>query len=223
MKSVLETRLKGNFDLPFAHAQQSVGELSNYDNHPADHGTELYERGKDIALNEHAEKHLEDINHALKAIEENNYGTCEVCGEPIPFERLQAIPTATRCIEHTEENKVSRQRPIEEEVLTPPFGKFDYDKGKNEETFFDAEDSWQAVSVYGSSETPSDFLETNKDYNSMFVESDEEIGFVERVEDIAMADINGDYVGFRSIKGNDDEFLADEEKESFFEKDNEDM
>ena len=29
------------------HAHESSGELSSYDNHPADEATELYERGKD--------------------------------------------------------------------------------------------------------------------------------------------------------------------------------
>src|SRR5699024_9723026 len=55
-------------------AQESLGELSNYDNHPADTGTELFERGKDIALHQHREKELEDINEALHAIEEGTYG-----------------------------------------------------------------------------------------------------------------------------------------------------
>lgn len=211
MKEVLTKRLDDkNYDLQFAHVQQSVGELSNYDNHPGDHGTELYERQKDIALNEHTEKHLKDINQALKAIEDNKYGICEQCGQAIPFARLEAIPTATRCLDHTEENTVSRTRPVEEEILSPPFGKFDYDESRDGETFFDAEDTWQAVSVYGTSETPSDFLDTDKDYNNMFIESSEEIGYVEMVEDIAVADIEGNFSGV-SLNHHDYEACMEED------------
>ena len=35
-------------------AQEAAGELSMYDNHPGDMGTELFEREKDMALNVHA-------------------------------------------------------------------------------------------------------------------------------------------------------------------------
>src|SRR5699024_11247916 len=56
----------------------AVGELSSYDNHPEDMGTELYERGKDIALNEHTEQELEDINKALHAMEEGTYEMCRI-------------------------------------------------------------------------------------------------------------------------------------------------
>ena len=34
---------------------------------------------------------------ALARIAEGRYGRCTVCGEPIPTERLEAIPTAERC------------------------------------------------------------------------------------------------------------------------------
>ena len=45
-------RLEKNdeFNLQQGHPHGSVGELSSYDNHPADEGTELFERGKDLAL-----------------------------------------------------------------------------------------------------------------------------------------------------------------------------
>ncbi|MEM5591840.1 hypothetical protein AAHH67_09065 [Niallia circulans] len=38
---------------------ESVGELSSYDNHPADLGTELFEREKDSALEQHDQSELE--------------------------------------------------------------------------------------------------------------------------------------------------------------------
>src|SRR5690625_936258 len=89
-----------------ASFMDAVGELSSYDNHPGDMGTEMYEREKDIALNEHAEKELEEINEALHAIDEGTYGICRVCSMDIPYDRLKAVPNADTCREHAEDNDV---------------------------------------------------------------------------------------------------------------------
>jgi DnaK suppressor protein len=35
---------------------------------------------------------------ALARLEAGEYGTCATCGEPIPAERLQALPFAVRCV-----------------------------------------------------------------------------------------------------------------------------
>lgn len=101
----LTYRLEQNehFGLELSMAKDAVGELSNYDNHPADQGTEVFERSKDLALNEHAEKELADVEAALEAIEQGTYGICQVCREAISYERLKAVPTATRCINHANE------------------------------------------------------------------------------------------------------------------------
>ena len=40
---------------------------------------------------------LGEINAALQRIDDGSYGLCEQCGTPIPFARLQAIPTARVC------------------------------------------------------------------------------------------------------------------------------
>lgn len=161
--------LHDHFGLNEAFTQESMGELSNYDNHPADHGTELFERGKDLALNGHAEKELEDINKALHAIADGTYGICKDCGRDIPFERLEAIPTADTCIEHAESNVDTDDRPIEEAVFSPqinPNPGSQYDQ-----TAYDEEDTWQDVSRYGTSETPSDFYGDRDNYNDMYPNS----------------------------------------------------
>jgi DnaK suppressor protein len=41
---------------------------------------------------------LKKIDHALKKIDEGNFGICEKCAEPISFERLEARPETTLCI-----------------------------------------------------------------------------------------------------------------------------
>lgn len=40
---------------------------------------------------------LRAVELARKRILSGTYGECEACGYPIPFERLQAMPTAERC------------------------------------------------------------------------------------------------------------------------------
>ncbi|SDZ11032.1 regulatory protein, yteA family [Evansella caseinilytica] len=219
MEQSLEKRLKkGHFGLEYSLIKESAGELSNYDNHPGDHGTELYEREKDIALNEHAEDQLVKIKLALRAIEEGSYGICEVCGEPIPYERLETIPTTRTCVDHSEENVVPDTRPAEEDVISPAFGRFEYDESKREETFFDAEDSWQTVSAFGSSETPSDFYDTEKDYNNMYVESDENVGYVEDVENIAAANMEGNFSGLSIDHHKYEKYLDENEITSILDK-----
>lgn len=158
----------------------SVGELSSYDNHPGDMGTEMYEREKDIALNEHAERELEEINEALHAIDEGTYGICRVCSMDISYERLKAVPTADTCREHADEDTFTRNRPVEEEVFSPNINPDELTK--ETQVGYDAEDAWQEVSRYGTSETPSDFFEDKKSYDRMYPNSDEDIGYVEDIE-----------------------------------------
>jgi DnaK suppressor protein len=43
---------------------------------------------------------LTEVRAALKRIEDGTYGKCVVCGRPIPEKRLEAIPWASRDVEH---------------------------------------------------------------------------------------------------------------------------
>jgi YteA family regulatory protein len=188
----LADRLQENdhYQLGLAAFKESLSELSNYDNHPADHGTETFERGKDLALNEHTEEELLDMVRALERIDSGKYGMCEVCGKDIPLERLEALPTATRCIEHAVEVFIPQERPVEEDVLYPPFGN-SREEGEDI-VHYDAEDSWQDVARYGTSETPSDFYDPSKfSYSEMFIDSDDPVGYVEDIEGFIITDIYG--------------------------------
>ncbi|MGG3448583.1 TraR/DksA C4-type zinc finger protein [Domibacillus aminovorans] len=189
-KTELASHFEDNdhFDLKRS-LSDSISELSVYDNHPADVGSELFERGKDVALNEHAELELQSIDKALEAMKDGTYGICETCKEEIPVDRLEALPTALYCIDHSLDQKISRDRPIEESVLTS-FGKFDIDT-KDENVAYDAEDSWQDVAQYGTSESPSDFANPPENYDDMYVESEENVGYVEDYENFVGVDITG--------------------------------
>ncbi|WP_458464255.1 TraR/DksA C4-type zinc finger protein [Paenibacillus sp.] len=138
---------------PIESLKDSTGELSSYDNHPADAGTETFERSRDIAIDDTLTDEFNQVNDALERMEQGTYGTCVTCGESIPFERLEAIPYTAYCIDDTPNREISNDRPVEEEVMTmPPSGAREIRQqsaGK-----FDNADAWEAVEEYGTSNSP---------------------------------------------------------------------
>ncbi|USB31608.1 TraR/DksA C4-type zinc finger protein [Paenibacillus sp. YPG26] len=150
----------------------STGELSAVDNHPADVGTETFERSRDMAINENLDNQLDQVNQALERIQTGEYGKCLTCGAEIPFERLEAIPYTAYCIDHTPESTVSDARPVEEQVMTlPPKGAGEH-RQQNAGRFDDA-DAWHTVEEFGNSDSPAMAAKRDaKDYNSLTVDED---------------------------------------------------
>lgn len=58
------------------------------------------ERDRDLALSSQARQAVDEIDHALAKFALGTYGICEVSGDPIPEERLDAIPWARQRVEH---------------------------------------------------------------------------------------------------------------------------
>jgi YteA family regulatory protein len=162
----------------------SIGELSVYDNHPADLGDELFERSKDTALRDNAHVLLEEVEVALDNIKNGTYGICAKCGKPIALERLEALPWATHCIDCQKLDEVydPTPRPLEEDVLAPPFHRTFLDSANNN-VGFDGEDSLQAVMRWGSSDSPQD-IPGSYDYKALWPNSNEHDGIVDRVDAI---------------------------------------
>ena len=71
-----------------------TGEITHYDQHPADQGSETFEREKDLSILEGLESDLAEIEAALQRLDDGSYGIDEVTGDPISAERLEALPTA---------------------------------------------------------------------------------------------------------------------------------
>ncbi len=170
----------------------STGELSVCDNHPADIGDELFERSKDIALKDNAQVLLSRVEKALRKMDNGNYEYCSTCGKEIPVARLEAIPWANECIQCQEQydSVDSIPRPLEEEVLTPPFRQSFLDHDKNEFIGFDGEDALQAVMRYGSSDTPQD-IPGSRNYKKLFNNSDEQQGIVDLADAIPIKERDG--------------------------------
>jgi DnaK suppressor protein len=59
-------------------------------------------------LDERGKEELEAIDRALTRIETGEYGRCEDCDDPIPLERLEALPTTTTCVQCSEERERRR-------------------------------------------------------------------------------------------------------------------
>lgn len=73
---------------------ESLEELADYDNHPADMGSEQFEQEKQAGIQQMLERQLQDIDDALQKIEMGTFGLSEKSGKPISIERLEAQPTA---------------------------------------------------------------------------------------------------------------------------------
>lgn len=58
----------------------------------------MADRDRESALDENEKQLLHEIDHALDRMADGQYGICEITGEPIPVERLRAIPWATMTV-----------------------------------------------------------------------------------------------------------------------------
>jgi len=52
-----------------------------------------------VAVHEKLAVTRADVVRALEKVEEGTYGSCDVCGRPIPEGRLEALPWAVLCVE----------------------------------------------------------------------------------------------------------------------------
>lgn len=53
-------------------------------------------------IDQHIER-LRDFERALERMAMGTYGACVECGQPIGYKRLEAYPTAERCLAHQEQ------------------------------------------------------------------------------------------------------------------------
>lgn len=77
---------------------------------PTDHGSISFgkrvgegtsmavDRLSQVAVHDRLQSALADVDRALAKLAEGSYGTCDVCGDPIGDDRLEALPWAVRCV-----------------------------------------------------------------------------------------------------------------------------
>lgn len=100
LKEQLRLKLEELSNLQTEELEIDPEELSSVDNHPADSATDLMMQTTEMAIDEFRDEEIYDVEKALEAIDNGTYGKCTECGEEIPYERLEVMPTALQCVEH---------------------------------------------------------------------------------------------------------------------------
>jgi DnaK suppressor protein len=77
---------------------QGTNELSNAPFHLGDTGTEEYLHDLNATLLENEEYLANEVQGALKRLDDGTYGRCESCGKTISEARLEALPYTRFCI-----------------------------------------------------------------------------------------------------------------------------
>lgn len=177
----LQRQLQGQLQqLRASHRDSSLGEslreLSTYDNHPADIGTELFQRSRELGALDLLAGRLDQVEEALARVRAGLYGTCSNCGRPIGRERLEAVPETVLCIHCARERAaMGRAGAAQAGETTRRSASWPalYGAHDEERTAFDQEDAWQAVARYGTSDTPQD-VPGAVDYDSLYLNAGEE-------------------------------------------------
>jgi DnaK suppressor protein len=73
-------------------AKESAEQMAGYSLHMADSGTDNFDRDFALSLLSSDQDAVYEIEEALRRIEKQTYGVCELTGKAIPKARLEAIP-----------------------------------------------------------------------------------------------------------------------------------
>jgi len=103
----LVTQLKADYQVLLSEVRdelQNAGEQHRIDllnNEPGDSGDESMASALadfNLTIVDRQVQGLRDIELAFQRIKNGEYGVCIDCGDDVPFNRLQAYPSAKRCI-----------------------------------------------------------------------------------------------------------------------------
>lgn len=161
-------------------------ELSNYDNHPAELGSDVQQITINNALLVHEKYMLNEIYEAKKRINNDEYGKCQLCGNEIGEERLEAVPYARLCIECEEKGQPDPQvrkldRPVEELIWDAPFGRKYLNQREDDEN--EGMDQLNDLIKYGSSDTPQD-MGGYHDYDDYYTNKIDKQGIVDDMDQV---------------------------------------
>lgn len=91
---------------PFA--PEEYGGNENVEDHMADAASNIFDRERDLSLEQNIQDMLSQVGEALRRIAAGNYGRCTNCGKLMNEARLRAIPYADLCIDCKEEEERHR-------------------------------------------------------------------------------------------------------------------
>lgn len=88
------------------HSQKDQGgELPGYSNHLADAASDYTSLETNFDLAAREGKYLVYLEEAIQRVKKGTFGICKICENLIPKSRLEAVPTATKCVDCKEETK----------------------------------------------------------------------------------------------------------------------
>jgi len=91
--------LKGRHaGLEAAGAEEAAVAAGGY-SEEAEAGSSTSERERDLSIAGNLRDLIEKVQGAIARIDDGGYGRCEVCGEAIEPERLEALPYTTLCLD----------------------------------------------------------------------------------------------------------------------------
>lgn len=96
LQTILKKDTVLDSEIPGGH-RPKFAELGTEDSENAQESEKF---GNDLSITEDLDARLLKVEAALKRIEDNTYGKCQVGGEEIDEARLQAEPAAVTCVAH---------------------------------------------------------------------------------------------------------------------------
>lgn len=90
--------------------RDASGDLSGYSFHIADMATDNFDREFNLDLASNEQELLNQIDDAIRKMDEGRFGVCEICQKPITQKRLIAVPYARYCIKCQEEEEKKKRR-----------------------------------------------------------------------------------------------------------------
>lgn len=104
-RTALERLLERERDKLVRRLQRFGEDLGNADStglsqHMAEHASAMTDRDRAFLMASEEGRRLVRVNHALDRLvrDPDTFGRCRSCGDPVAFERLEAIPYAELCI-----------------------------------------------------------------------------------------------------------------------------
>lgn len=98
-KARLENELDNYSRKDYHESDQRGAKFPEYGDKPDENAQEISEYTATIAEEKLLEDNLEDVEGALKRLEDETYGICKYCHTAINPKRLLARPTASSCID----------------------------------------------------------------------------------------------------------------------------
>ncbi|WP_032121703.1 TraR/DksA C4-type zinc finger protein [Clostridium amazonitimonense] len=173
-ESILDV-IHGDKEMELTNSREEFSsELSFYDNHPADQGSEMNDIMRGKALKENEISLINKIDKALTSIDNKEYGICKHCGKNINKERLEVVPYAIYCVDC--QNEISVKEGLKGDISIN--SNRDYDYRELNEPYglgYKREDAMNQLQSFNKIKNLEDYYEEDDDENDYEVEWIEKI------------------------------------------------